>query len=121
MEFMVQYVIYKISLKNGGIYVENLRNIQKEIFDNKAKKGFNTTNVEFEFCLTYGELAEAFEAYRKKSITVGEELADVAIFLYGIAEILGFDLNNEILKKVDKNKNRIYDNVNGLNTRIGEE
>ena len=100
--------------------MENLRNIQKEIFDNKVKKGFNTTNVELEFCFTYGEITEAFEAYRKKSAAVGEELADVAIYLYGIAEILGFDLNNEILKKVDRNKNRVYKNVDGVNTRIYE-
>lgn len=106
---------------DGGINVENIRNIQKEIFDNKVKKGFNTKNVELEFCLTYGELAEAFEAYRKKSSTVGEELADVAIYLYGIAEILGFDLNNEILKKVDKNKNRVYKIVDGVNTRISDD
>lgn len=86
----------------------NLKNIQKEIFKNKVNKGFNTTNVEVEFCRTYGELSEAFDAYQKKMPTVGEELADVAIFLYGIAEILDFDLNNEILKKVEKNKNRVY-------------
>lgn len=101
--------------------MENTRSIQKEIFDNKIKKGFNTTNVEFEFCLAYGELAEAFEAYRKKLSTVGEELADVAIYLYGIAEILGYDLNDEILKKVDKNKNRVYKNVDGVYTRVSEE
>jgi len=51
------------------------------IFDNKLKRGFNTTNVELEFCFTNGELAEAFEAYRKKLPSVGEELADVAIYL----------------------------------------
>jgi NTP pyrophosphatase (non-canonical NTP hydrolase) len=101
--------------------MKELTNIQKLIYDNKVKKGFNTTNVELEFCLTNGELAEAFEAYRKKLPTVGEELADVAIYLYGIAEILGFDLNKEILKKVDKNKNRIYENINGVNTRISED
>jgi NTP pyrophosphatase (non-canonical NTP hydrolase) len=95
-----------------------LYNIQKVIFDNKVKKGFNTTNVELEFCFTNGELAEAFEAYRKKLPTAGEELADVAIYLYGIAEILGYDLNEEILKKIDKNKNRIYKNINGIKTRI---
>jgi hypothetical protein len=39
---------------------------KKDIFDNKVKKGFNTTDVELEFCFTYGELAEAFDAYRKK-------------------------------------------------------
>jgi NTP pyrophosphatase (non-canonical NTP hydrolase) len=101
--------------------MNELTNIQKIIYDNKVDKGFNTTNVELEFCLTSGELAEAFEAYRKKLPTVGEELADVAIYLYGIAEILGFDLNKEILKKVDKNKNRTYENINGVNTRISED
>lgn len=98
-----------------------LINIQKVIFDNKVKKGFNTTNVELEFCYTNGELAEAFEAYRKKLPTVGEELADVAIYLYGIAEILGYDLNEEIQKKVNKNRNRIYKNIDGINTRISED
>lgn len=100
--------------------MDNIRNIQKEIFDNKVKKGFNTTNVEIEFCLTYGELAEAFEAYKKKLPTVGEELADVAIYLYGMAEILGFDLNNEIVKKVNKNKDRVYRVENGVVSRVGE-
>lgn len=101
--------------------MEELANIQKVIFDNKVKKGFNSTNVELEFCLTNGEHAEAFEAYRKKLPTVGEELADVAIYLYGIAEILDFDLNEEILKKVNKNKNRIYKNINGVNTRMSKD
>ena len=106
---------------NGGLIMDEINNIQKTIFNNKIKKGFNTTNIELEFCLTNGELAEAFDAYRKKLPTVGEELADVAIYLYGIAEILGFDLNEEIIKKVNKNKNRIYKNINGVNTRISED
>ncbi len=38
----------------------------------------------------------------------------------GIAEILGFDLNNEVLKKVDRNKNRVYKNVDDVNTKIDE-
>lgn len=100
--------------------IKNFKAIQKVIFDNKVKKGFNTTNVELEFCLTNGELAEAFEAYNKRMPTVGEELADVAIYLYGLAEILGFDLNKEILKKVHKNKGRIYKNIDGINVRIGD-
>jgi hypothetical protein len=44
----------------------DLKKLQKDIFDNKVVKGFNTTDVNFEFGLTYGELAEAFTAYRKK-------------------------------------------------------
>lgn len=100
--------------------IDGFSNIQKDIFHNKVQKGFNITNVELEFCLTNGELAEAFEAYIKKLPTVGEELADVAIYLYGIAEILGYDLKEEIFKKVAKNKNRIYKDINGVTTRISE-
>jgi hypothetical protein len=32
-----------------------------------------------------------------------------------------YDLNEEILKKVSKNKNRIYKDINGVNTRINED
>lgn len=45
--------------------MDEFSNIQKAIFDSKLKKDYNTTNVELEFCFTGGELAEAFEAYRK--------------------------------------------------------
>jgi NTP pyrophosphatase (non-canonical NTP hydrolase) len=113
-------VEYRISYVEAYI-VDKFSKIQKVIFDNKLKKGFNTTNIELEFCFTNGELAEAFEAYRKKLPSAGEELADVAIYLYGIAEILGYDLNEEIQKKVSKNRDRIYKEINGINTRIGED
>lgn len=91
--------------------MKNLEGIQQEIFRNKVKKGFNTTNIEFEFCRAYGELGEAFDAYKKQLPSVGEELADVAIFLYGIAEILGYDLNQEIINKVRKNESRVYKKI----------
>jgi NTP pyrophosphatase (non-canonical NTP hydrolase) len=100
--------------------MDKLNNIQKQIYKNKIDKGFNVTNVELEFCLIQGELAEAFEAYNEKLPTVGEELADIAIYLYGLAEILGVDLNEEIIKKVEKNKNRVYKEIDGVVTRIGE-
>lgn len=88
--------------------------MQKEIWKNKLEKGFNTTNVEKEFCLLYGEVAEAYEAYRKKKDDLNEELADVAIYLMGLSEMLGYDLEEEIRKKVAKNAKRIYKNVDGV-------
>ncbi|HSU79334.1 MAG TPA: MazG-like family protein [Candidatus Angelobacter sp.] len=94
--------------------VSKTQDIQKQIYENKLDKGFNVTNIELEFCLTQGELAEAYDVYRKKLPTVGEELADVAIYLYGLAEILGYNLDDEIEKKVKKNKDRIYKLVNGV-------
>ena len=98
----------------------DLLKVQKEILQNKLDKGFNTTDVYKEFCFLYGEVGESLEAYRKKKDDLGEELADVAIYLLGLSEILGFDLEKEILNKMDKNKNRKYKNVNGTNVRVSD-
>ena len=89
----------------------DLKQIQKDIWQNKINKGFNTTNVEKEFCLLYGEVAEAFDAYRKKKDDLNEELADIAIYLMGLSEMLGFDLEDE---------KRVYKNVDGVNIRISD-
>ncbi len=96
----------------------SLKQMQKEVWKNKLEKGFNTTNVEKEFCLLYGEVAEAYEAYRKKKDDLNEELADVAIYLMGLSEMLGYDLEEEIRKKVAKNAKRIYKNVDGVKIRV---
>lgn len=74
----------------------NLYEIQKEIYQNKVNKGFNVTNVNMEFCLIYGEVSEAYEAWRKKLDSVGEELADVAIYLLGLSEILHINLEDAV-------------------------
>ena len=97
-----------------------LKEIQKEVYQNKVNKGFNITNVDKEFCLLYGEVAEAFEAYRKKKSDLGEELADVAIYLLGLSEILGIELQDEIEKKMKKNEKRVYKNIDGITTRISD-
>lgn len=95
-----------------------LKKIQKDVWQNKLNKGFNTTDVNEEFCLLYGEVSEAYEAYRKKKDDLGEELADVAIYLLSISEMLGFDLQTEIENKVLKNAKRVYKNIDGVNVRI---
>lgn len=97
-----------------------MKEIQKQIWQNKINKGFNTTDVNKEFCLLYGEVAEAYEAYRKKKDDLGEELADIAIYLMGLSEMLGFDLEDQILSKVSKNEKRVYKDINGVTTRVGE-
>ena len=86
----------------------DLKAIQKEVLENKRRHGFNTTNIEQEFCYLYGEVAEAYDAYYKEKDTFPEELADVAIYLLGIAEIKGVNLGAEIQKKVQKNQKRQY-------------
>ena len=98
----------------------DLKQLQKDIYKNKLNKGFNVTDINKEFCLTYGEIAEAYEAWRKKQTDVGEEIADVVIYLLGLSEILNVDLETEILKKVNKNKHRQYKIIDGVNTRVKE-
>ncbi len=98
----------------------NLRETQKAVYQNKLNKGFNVTDVNKEFCLLYGEVSEAYDAWRKKQDDVGEELADVAIYLMGLAEILGVDLASEIEKKVEKNIGREYKMIDGVLVRISE-
>lgn len=98
----------------------DLKQLQKDIYKNKLNKGFNVTDINKEFCLTYGEMAEAYEAWRKKQTDVGEEIADVVIYLLGLSGILNVNLENEILKKVNKNKHRQYKIIDGVNTRVKE-
>ena len=98
----------------------DLKQLQKDIYKNKLNKGFNVTDINKEFCLTYGEMAEAYEAWRKKQTDVGEEIADVVIYLLGLSEILNVNLENQILKEVNKNKHRQYKIIDGVNTRVKE-
>ena len=106
--------------KGRRLKMVDLNKLQKDIYQNKVNKGFNISDINKEFCLTYGEVAEAYEAWRKKKDDLGEELADVAIYLLGLSEILGIDLEAETQKKVYKNSKREYKVINGVNTRIKE-
>lgn len=98
--------------------MRELKELQKEVIQNKINHGFNTTDINMEFCLAYGEMGEAYMAYLKKKEDLGEELADVAIYLLGISEILGIDLGSEIEAKIEKNKKRVYKLVNGVLQKV---
>ena len=91
----------------GGDAVD-IRSAQKLAWENKLAKGFNTTEVPLEFCLLSGELAEAFDAWRKGRQDVAEELADTAIFLLGLAEMIGADLQDAVEAKLAANEARVY-------------
>ena len=98
----------------------DLKELQDRIYANKQAKGFNTTNIELEFNCTYGELAEAWDAHIKKQADVGEELADVMIYVLSLARMLHVDLEAELLAKLDKNHKRTYSEhvINGHRVRL---
>jgi NTP pyrophosphatase (non-canonical NTP hydrolase) len=89
----------------------DLKQLQAEVMRNKLEKGFNTTDVALEFCRAFEELSEAFAKFNKGQDGVAEEFADVAIFLLGMSEILGFDLEKELVKKIETNKHRVYKKI----------
>lgn len=70
-----------------------------------------------------GNFGEAYDAYWKKKGNIGEEIADVTIYLLGLCEILGIDLEKELLNKIEINKKRVYKKIDGVVTKIenGEE
>lgn len=96
----------------------DMKTMQKNIYQNKVDKGFNVTDINMEFCFLYGEVAEAYEAWMRQKDSVGEELADVAIYLLGLSEILGINLAEEIERKMMVNQNRKYIVVDGVATKV---
>jgi NTP pyrophosphatase (non-canonical NTP hydrolase) len=82
--------------------------IQRRAWANKLAKGFNTTNVPQEFCLAFGELSEAFDAWRKNPDGLADELADVVIYVASLAEMTGVDLEEAVLAKMAANEKRTY-------------
>ncbi len=99
----------------------DLKAKQKEVFQNKINKGFPTDDINREFCYLYGEVAEAFDAYRLKKEDLQEELADIVIFTLGIAEMLNIDLETAVVNKVAKNAKRVYvKNEKGVLVKEGE-
>lgn len=85
----------------------DLKQLQKDVMQNKIEKGFST-DIALDFCRAHEELSEAFSKHNKNQAGVAEEFADVAIFLLGMCETLGYDLEAEIVRKVEVNKHRIY-------------
>lgn len=90
----------------------DIRVVQHQAWDNKLAKGFNVTDVAVEFGLLTAEVSEAFTAWRKRLPDFGEELADVLIYLAGLAEMTGIDLDAEVERKLKKNASRSYQTGN---------
>ena len=98
-----------------------IREAQQLAWANKIAKGFNTSDVPLEFMLLHGEIAESFQAWRRAQPDLGEELADVALYLFALAEMNSIDLDGEIERKIAKNARRQYSqDGNGVPFRVSE-
>ena len=81
------------------------------------QKGFGTSpediNVAEKIALIHSEVSEAYEAYRHKNIHgkdgFEEELGDVLQRLLHLCGVLDINLEAAVLKKLDYNKERVWD------------
>ena len=91
-----------------------IKELQKRIWDNKVKKGFNTTDIGKEFLFLTEELGEAAKTLRKNNKNeLAEEIVDLIIYCLGILTMLGKDGYEEIIRKIEKNEKREYEAVKG--------
>jgi len=99
-----------------------IKSLQTRAIQNKLNHGFITKKelknpsrqiILNNFLSLHGEVSEAVDAYKKQKDDLGHELADCAIYLLSIAELLGFNLEEQILQKMAINEKRKYVKVNG--------
>lgn len=80
----------------------------------KWMHSFNITDVDSDLACMVGEVSEVLQARAiQKDLDVVEELADVVIYCYGIAQMLGMDLDIAIDDKMAYNVQRNYQKEEG--------
>lgn len=94
-----------------------IKQITELIMQQAKEKGFGTKpdeiNVAEKIALIHSEVTEAFEAYRHNDFDSDDgfkmELGDVVSRVLHLGGVMGIDIEEQMLKKLDKNKDRKWD------------
>src|SRR3989344_9312179 len=94
-----------------------LEQLTKLVMQQAEEKGFGTKpeeiNVAEKIALIQSEVSEAYEAYRKKNMHgkdgFAEEMGDAIQRILHLCGVLGIDVEEAILEKLDYNKARTWD------------
>lgn len=94
-----------------------LKQLTDLIMQQAKEKGFGTKpediSVAEKIALIHSEISEAFEAYRHKNIDgkdgFEEELGDAVQRILHLCGVMGVNIEEAILKKIDSNKDRKWD------------
>lgn len=96
-------------INEEAIELQSFKERQLRCYNNKLKHGFNVTDFQKEARFILKELVELMDAIEHNDVdNLIEELGDIVIFCYGIAEMAHKDLDAQVLKKMDINERRIY-------------
>jgi len=85
----------------------DIRSAQKIAWATRLAKGIHTNDVSLGFGMLSGEVAKASDAWSKGRREMAEGLADIAIFLLGLAEMVGTDLQEVVATKLALSKPRV--------------
>ncbi len=90
--------------------------LQKEVYQNKINRGFNTTDIGKEIILMTEELGELARAYKNSDKKPAEEISnkediidsigDLMVYCLGLCEMLKIDSEKALLKIIEDNKKR---------------
>lgn len=96
----------------------SLKDFQKYVSELEIERGFSQQTVHDKCLLLGEEIGELFKAIRKSEglaidinssfSEIGDELADIFIYICAIANRKGIDMESAFLKKEEKNKQRIW-------------
>lgn len=94
-----------------------LKQLTELVLQQAKEKGFGTKpeeiNVAEKIALIQSEVSEAYEAYRHKNMHgkegFAEEMGDAIQRILHLCGVLGVDVNEAILEKLDYNKGRVWD------------
>ncbi len=95
-----------------------MKELQKQIVENKKKRGFNTTDVGKEIILMteeLGELAQAYKLSNQKTFDnidnrkdILDAVGDLMVYCLGFCELMDVDSENLIAGIVENNKTRTH-------------
>lgn len=98
--------------------MSDLRKLQREIYANKVRRGWNVTDVGKEIVLMVEELGELARAYKNSNklpaaeIDQREEIVDaigdLMVYCLGLSEMMGVDAGEVLTAIVENNKGRTH-------------
>lgn len=102
--------------------LDEYKNRQLRCYMNKIKHGFNVTDFHKEARFILKELSELMDAIEHNDVeNMIEEIGDIVIFCYGLAEMAHRDLDTQVFKKMAINESRKYErNYMGDFVKTGE-
>jgi predicted house-cleaning noncanonical NTP pyrophosphatase (MazG superfamily) len=86
----------------------DIRSAQKIARDTTLTIGINTNDVSLGFDLLSVEVTKAFDAWRKGSLEIVDELAAITIFVLRLAEMVGADLQEVVEAKLAVSESGVY-------------